>query len=159
LYNHPQAGLYASGNYFGVMGTQSCLFGLSWPFVNDGMLFSNSQISIRDNRDGASSTLFVGERGMAFDLLYGWWCCGSGIALSGEGDNLCSTALGLTKGGTILSSAKQQISDQYHFWSWHPAGAQFLLVDGSARFLSYDIDFTTFQRLGTRAGHDPVAEF
>jgi prepilin-type processing-associated H-X9-DG protein len=27
--------------------------------------------------------------------------------------------------------------DSYHFWSLHPAGANFLFADGSARYLSY----------------------
>ncbi|HUY35304.1 MAG TPA: DUF1559 domain-containing protein [Pirellulales bacterium] len=159
MYVAPVIGKYASGNYYGVMGTRSCLLGLTWPFNNDGMLFSDSRISMRDNRDGSSSTLMVGERGMTLDLLYGWWCCGSGIALSGEGDNLLSTALGLVPGGAISETAAQQYADQYHFWSRHPGGAQFLLVDGSVRFVVYDIDFVTFQRLGTRAGNEPVTEF
>jgi prepilin-type N-terminal cleavage/methylation domain-containing protein/prepilin-type processing-associated H-X9-DG protein len=152
-------GLYASGNYYGVMGTKSCLLGLTYPFTNDGMLFSNSKISMRDNRDGASSTLLVGERGMTLDLLFSWWCCGSGIALSGEGDNLCSTALGLSPGGAISETYAQQFAEQYRFWSRHPGGSQFMLVDGSVRFLVYEIDFATFQRLGTRAGSEPVTEF
>ncbi|HVC92710.1 MAG TPA: DUF1559 domain-containing protein [Pirellulales bacterium] len=159
LYVDPVKGTYASGNYYGVMGTQSCLLGLTWPFDNDGMLFSNSRISVRDNRDGTSSTLMVGERGLTLDLLYSWWCCGSGIALSGEGDNLCSTALGLVRGGDVAETAAQQYADQYHFWSQHPGGVQFLFVDGSVRFLVYEINFDTFQRLGTRAGHEPVADF
>ena len=30
------------------------------------------------------------------------------------------------------------------FGSWHPAGFQVVLADGSVRFLSYDIDLTNF---------------
>ncbi len=46
--------------------------------------------------------------------------------------------------------------DQFHFWSHHPGGANFLFVDGSVRFLAYEVD-AIFPALGTRAGREPVA--
>lgn len=154
----PTWGLFANGNYFGVMGTESGLFNLPASFSNNGMLFSNSRLASGDNRDGASNTMYVGERGMTLDLYFGWWACGSGISLNGEGDNLLSTALGLTTSG-VGAANQQQWTDQFHFWSWHPAGAHFLLGDGSVRMLSYEVDFTTFQRLSTRSGDEPLGEF
>ena len=36
------------------------------------------------------------------------------------------------------------------FHSLHPGGAQFVLVDGSAHFISQDVDLTTFRRLAHR---------
>jgi prepilin-type N-terminal cleavage/methylation domain-containing protein len=154
--NYPPWGNYANGNSYGVMGTQSGLFNLQGSFDDDGMLYSNSRNGIP--LDGASNTLIVGERGMAVDLIYGWWACGSGINLNGEGDNLLSTALGLTLGGLTLSPPDPQFTDQFHFWSWHPGGVQFLSVDGNVRVLSYDIDFQIFQMLATRRGGEAVSE-
>jgi prepilin-type processing-associated H-X9-DG protein len=48
--------------------------------------------------------------------------------------------------------------DQAHFFSLHPGGANFLLVDGSARFVSYSID-SIFPALCTRNGGEPVSEW
>ena len=140
-------GYFAVGNYFGVIGTHRD--------VNDGVLFSDSRTAFRDVKDGTSNTLFVGERGVCEDLLLGWWACGAGAADSsgrptGDGDNLLTTELGLTPGN-------QDIAHWYHFWSYHPGGANFLLVDGSVQFLSYTIEYQTFQALSTRAGGEVVS--
>jgi hypothetical protein len=35
----------------------------------------------------------------------------------------------------------------------------FLLVDGSVRFVSYTIDFTTFQAVSTRSGSEVLKPF
>lgn len=139
-------GYYATGNYFGVIGTEA--------YANDGMLFSNSAIAVRDVLDGTSSTLFVGERGITRELLYGWWACGTGGPTSpypcARGDNLLDTEQGLTPGD-------DDIAHRYHFWSYHPGGAQFLFGDGSSQFLSYTIDYQLFLDLSTRAGGEVVS--
>jgi len=45
------------------------------------------------------------------------------------------------------------------FRSDHIGGAQFVLCDGSVRFLSENIDYATYQRLGSRRDGQPVGEF
>ena len=44
------------------------------------------------------------------------------------------------------------------FKSAHKGGAQFVLCDGSVQFLSENIDYITFQRLGDRRDGEPLAE-
>ncbi|WP_237228423.1 DUF1559 domain-containing protein [Rubinisphaera sp. JC750] len=46
-----------------------------------------------------------------------------------------------------------------NYRSYHDGGAQFLLGDGSVRFISENIDRTTFNELATRAGGEVVGEF
>ena len=58
---------------------------------------------------------------MSNDLYWGWTYCGSGADGSGDGDNLCSTQLGLSRG-------LPEGNDNLHFWSYHPARAMFLLA-------------------------------
>jgi prepilin-type processing-associated H-X9-DG protein len=41
--------------------------------------------------------------------------------------------------------------DLFHFWSWHPGGANFLYADGSVHFLSYTAD-AVLPAMGTRDG-------
>src|SRR5690606_27416925 len=67
-------GIYATTNYFGVIGTTDT--------ANDGMLFNHSVIRANDVLDGLSHTIIVGERPNIFDLILGWWACGSGIPSS-----------------------------------------------------------------------------
>jgi prepilin-type processing-associated H-X9-DG protein len=45
--------------------------------------------------------------------------------------------------------------DLFHFWSWHPGGANFLYADGSVHFLDYGAD-AVLPALGTRAGGEVV---
>ena len=46
-----------------------------------------------------------------------------------------------------------------NFRSHHTGGAQFLLADGSARFVSENIDQVVFNGLGTRSTGEIVGEF
>ncbi|HCS52982.1 DUF1559 domain-containing protein [Rubinisphaera sp.] len=46
-----------------------------------------------------------------------------------------------------------------NYRSYHQGGAQFLLGDGSVRFISENIDLTTYNSLATRAGGEVVGEF
>ena len=44
----------------------------------------------------------------------------------------------------------------WHFWSKHPGGSNFLLVDGSVKFIPYTINRKTLSRQATRAGNDVI---
>ena len=44
------------------------------------------------------------------------------------------------------------------FKSQHPGGAHFVFCDGSVHFLSENINYTTYQRLGDRRDGQPVGE-
>ena len=45
------------------------------------------------------------------------------------------------------------------FKSRHPGGAQFVLCDGSVRFITENIDYMNFQRLGDRRDGEPIEPF
>jgi prepilin-type processing-associated H-X9-DG protein len=44
------------------------------------------------------------------------------------------------------------------FKSQHPGGANFGMADGSSRYLSQDIDYTTYQMLGARADGETLPD-
>jgi prepilin-type processing-associated H-X9-DG protein len=50
----------------------------------------------------------------------------------------------------VTNSIREEC-DLFHFWSWHPGGANFLFADGSVHFLTYGAD-AVLPALGTRAG-------
>ena len=140
---------YATTSYFGVAGTSALAF--------DGVLYDASQVRFADISDGLSNTLFVGERGVSSDLDWGWTICGCGAVTQisptkvrgGPGDSILATELGFFPGDASGLH-------NFHFWSNHPGGGNFALGDGSVRFYSYAIDFTTFKALGTRSGGEAI---
>jgi prepilin-type processing-associated H-X9-DG protein/prepilin-type N-terminal cleavage/methylation domain-containing protein len=147
--------------YLGVNGTKA-------PYVDktgrDGILFHMSRIRFADITDGTSNTLMVGERPPSADLNFGWWFGSDGRDEQGT----CEGTLGaveqfffdivMSRSPFFCPQAKLGLQpgdinnecDATHFWSLHSGGANFLLADGSVRFLTYGIDPTTFLYLCVR---------
>jgi prepilin-type N-terminal cleavage/methylation domain-containing protein len=145
VYNDPFTGLIACGSYLGVMGTTNT--------NRTGILYSNSRTAIRDVIDGASNTLGMGERGIPNDLYWGFHICGFGdVTGLGDGDNVLTTKFGFAPG---LPDGNHNL----HFWSYHAGGGHFQLLDGSVRFISYSINFATFQALSTKSGREVIGEY
>jgi prepilin-type N-terminal cleavage/methylation domain-containing protein/prepilin-type processing-associated H-X9-DG protein len=137
-------------------------------------------VRIGEVTDGLSNTLMVGERPPSTDMLFGWWFAGAGYDNSGTADVVLGGhdfelyATGGFKGSNYNCKARfpdansklglkqgdvNEPCDRSHFWSLHSGGANFLLGDGSVRFLSYSLDDTTFQALCTRNGSEVVGAF
>jgi prepilin-type N-terminal cleavage/methylation domain-containing protein/prepilin-type processing-associated H-X9-DG protein len=151
----------------------------------DGILASNLSVRLTDITDGTSNTLLIGERGSSPSLEYGVWFAGCGQFDGDlpEGDDQRGSGdvvLGVRElnsqhngyentdrcppgpyrflpAGLIRDSsgAINTACDQFHFWSRHPGGANFVLGDGSVRFVMYNVD-NIMAALGTRAGGEAV---
>jgi len=128
--------------------------------TNDGVMFLNSAVTIRDILDGASNTLFTGEKMMSStDLL---WLSGTRSTLRNTG-----TAINETEGDPMFRQRSNGSSTFIldgpdvvgGFGSWHAGGAQFSLGDGSVRFLSQNIELATYQNLGSRKDGVILGEF
>ncbi len=133
-------------------------------------------IKMNQITDGLSNTLMVGERPPSKDLYFGWWFAGFGM----HGDGDCDVVLGISERlesnsfnyrdpqGNLCSqgspdpnsAAAYKLSpgdinnqcDQFHFWSLHQGGSNFLLGDGSVHFLNYSISPIVQRAMATRAG-------
>jgi prepilin-type processing-associated H-X9-DG protein len=114
---------------------------------------------IKDITDGTSKTIAAGEilpRSSAFQWIHGW-------TLS-EGLWFATTApinhptdpdmFGATP--PPGSNWELDFNTAMGFKSRHAGGANFAFADGSVRFLTEDIDYTTYQKLGARADGLPL---
>jgi prepilin-type N-terminal cleavage/methylation domain-containing protein/prepilin-type processing-associated H-X9-DG protein len=169
--------IQAMTNYQGISGLNYT--------TNDGCLASNQPVRIADITDGTSNTLLVGERHNTKNLRYGayWSGCGQfgyglpeGDEQRGSGDvvlgvreinsqhngfpdvDACPAGPYHFQGPNQIRDSTGAINaecDQFHYWSWHPSGANFLYADGSVHFLTYPAD-EVMAAMGTRAGGEVV---
>jgi prepilin-type N-terminal cleavage/methylation domain-containing protein/prepilin-type processing-associated H-X9-DG protein len=142
--------------------------------TNDGILYWNSAVKFLDVTDGTSNTVMVGERPPSYDLVFGWWYAGAGQYDQTRGRNTGSTDVDLGTAEFDMKSTAYQANlncptgpypfgpgtilnpcDQFHFWSLHSGGSNFLLGDGAVRFFTYDAA-PVMSALGTRAGGEPA---
>jgi prepilin-type processing-associated H-X9-DG protein len=120
--------------------------------------------------DGASNTLLVGERPPGHSLDFGWafGCWGQ------DSEGTLDSTLGVNEmnlhtsgvpevdacpsGPYFFSPGRvENPCDQFHYYSLHPGGANFLYADGSVHFLSYGIQNEVMRALATMSGGE-VAE-
>jgi prepilin-type processing-associated H-X9-DG protein len=115
----------------------------------DGVFGIRSRITLDDITDGLSNTLLVGERdGMENRLAANW------VGMSAEADTVSIWAL--------IGNAQYRLMDGFcvagnfpdrTYGSPHLAGANFLMCDGSVRFIAADVAW------GDTLGHEPPATF
>jgi prepilin-type N-terminal cleavage/methylation domain-containing protein/prepilin-type processing-associated H-X9-DG protein len=142
------------------------------PTVISGMFSrSGTPIGINSVSDGTSNTIAVGEvLWLCHDHGTGWWdfnglnTAHASTVVPINTMDTCDRYTGPFR-CTSMTAAQpywersQQWNFSWGFRSKHTGGAHFLLVDGSVRFLSENIDHTNYQRLGGRRDGQPVSEF
>jgi prepilin-type N-terminal cleavage/methylation domain-containing protein/prepilin-type processing-associated H-X9-DG protein len=122
-------------------------------------------LRIRDVTDGTSNTIMMGEvrPDCHSHAPYGWWYSNAmGNAHAGTVTpinefNTCTMAP--KKVSNPACTALSEYNYSWGFKSFHTGGVHFLLVDGSVRFISENIDPHNYQRLGGRADGQVVGEF
>ena len=124
---------------------------LGGPNPANGMMSERQGCRIREVTDGTSNTLMIGEiTGGGPGSYRGWdWLDGNTLDTR-DGINGPYTI----PGGQIDVAAASGVIWQPRitgFASYHPGGCHFALADGSAHFLSEDIDATVLAQLTERA--------
>ena len=119
----------------------------------DGLFFLNSSIRMRDITDGTSNTIGVGECVNNFDEFKDHFYIGS-------------TSIGGWDGApreyseyVASTDVPMNTTNEVAFGSMHVGGAQFLLMDGSVRFLSENMSRTIYSYLGSRADGEVIGDF
>jgi len=133
---------------------------------NNGLLFLNSSVRLRDIADGKAYTVLLGES-LPASALSAWiegsestlrYCGADGIELF---DNRATTRM---QQYSALDPEEESetpagpIAPQ-RFGSVHVGGAHIALSDGSVRFLSMNVDGETLRRLGNRHDGEVITAF
>ena len=144
------------------------------PITGTGVLYPNSRVAIGDVSDGTSATLMIGERSRnladaAWSGVFGshstpvplctkrGWpvksCVGLMFLLMGRTGPSSDIVSGSIPGGNTPNHPGAGADG---FASRHPGGCQFLLCDGSVRFVKETLAPQVFQALATRAGGEII---
>jgi prepilin-type N-terminal cleavage/methylation domain-containing protein/prepilin-type processing-associated H-X9-DG protein len=149
-----------------------------------GAFYRNSRTRIASVTDGLSNTIFVGERSgnhspttwtgavpggrcPAWMATQPYTTPNTSPSQAPVGPNGSAydnadfgEALVLAHcNATHLPSADFPFFDPDVFYSMHPGGANFLLGDGSVRFISSGVNPTTYQALATIAGGEVLSDY
>jgi prepilin-type N-terminal cleavage/methylation domain-containing protein/prepilin-type processing-associated H-X9-DG protein len=131
--------------------------------VKLGQFYVESHVRFAEITDGLSNTLLVGERPPSADLVFGWWFAGAGEDNYGTSDvilgvnELNAYYGGCSPGPYQFGPGKiSNNCDQYHYWSLHSGGANFLLADASVHFFPYGISNDTMRAMATHMGGEVV---
>jgi prepilin-type N-terminal cleavage/methylation domain-containing protein len=151
----------ATTHYLGVTGNE--LNSNDWGQGRNGVMWvgtrtgnaalGNKGTRLTDIPDGTSNTLVVGERPPAADLYWGWWAYtdyDSLLALPNYDWNYsgCTSFLpGYFRPGDVNSNCSTT-----HWWSFHSGGGNWLLSDGSVRFMPYSVGTTILPAMASRDG-------
>ena len=131
---------------------------------DSGVIQMYSEVRLRRIADGASKTLLFGDKWLpeadydtgeapgddaswdhGFDIDCIRWTDRTPISDSAE------AFLPATDNPTPDDAERDQ-NQSTRFGSAHPAGCQFVYVDGSVHTIGYDVDAETFRAVGTRSG-------
>ena len=122
----------------------------------------NVGVLLRDITDGTSNTLMVGERAglekFRNDNTYTHWVGLSHGDQDGSGFQGPLEIVGST-GFHMHTNPAVNFGFKSWFGSRHTGGAQFVLADGSVRFLSENVDIATYKSLSVMADGLALGEF
>jgi len=138
----------------------------------------NHGVRIAQVTDGTANTLMVCEHPPDGAFTYGWWFAAAGQDGSGNIEITLSAnefAANSTDSANPFASsavypangcpfgpyhfgpgAVNNFCDIYHYWSFHPGGANFAFGDCSVRFLNYGVTPIVMMAISTKAGGETV---
>ncbi len=172
---------YSTTSYAGVAGTIECnyygYYGSVQPYCEaiepNGIFGRNYITRIADIRDGTSNTLMVGETSRFLNepvQPFNFWNrCATFIGdIGSDVKPMCfaytvpkinASATGFDPSGvdmtnpfTWFADPRSQLDGEFGFRSFHPGGANFLVGDGTVKFVKSGINILVYQGLGTKAG-------
>jgi prepilin-type N-terminal cleavage/methylation domain-containing protein len=114
--------------------------------TSTGPFYTNSRVRIRDIRDGTSNTLAVGECEVTIrEAAGGGWRPQWAIGYGGANQADAAYPMNAYKVGNV-----------WQYASMHEGGGFFAFCDGQVRFLSENIDMSTYRALSTVANNEII---
>jgi prepilin-type N-terminal cleavage/methylation domain-containing protein/prepilin-type processing-associated H-X9-DG protein len=155
----------ALSNYLAVSGSDAMDCTSSGPPApKNGTFYNNSNIGLRDIRDGSSNTVFASERdtqksktGDGSHLGGNWAGVSAPAAANCNYDYYAAMVSFRQTYGTCNGVGNRD--DRRAPASSHGGGIHILLGDGSVRFLNENVDMNTYQYLAQRADSQTLGEF
>jgi len=106
--------------------------------------------------DGLSNTLMVGERPPAADKGWGWWMYSDSDIILAYPNRETFTISGCNGNEYFRPDVISNPRAACHYWSVHPGGGNWLLGDGSVRFITYSAATTTLVDMSSMNGGEVV---
>lgn len=116
---------------------------------NNGLLFLNSKVTYGEIKDGASNTILIGE--MLPQTGHLGWASGTRSTLRNTSELISLSYRARNRRNAAGMEAEQDEDAVGGFGSLHNGGANVCLADGSARFVSENIDGNVLNWIGNRA--------
>ena len=121
-------------------------------FATQGVLGRDSKVKIADLNDGTSNTLAIGEVSV-------YW---NGVILASDGADWVR-GIGFGNGMASCRNVQNAINTPYNgvyndisFGSQHAGGAQFVMGDGSVRFVKQAVDLVVYKSTASRDGGEAL---
>ncbi len=156
---------YGRSSYVANRGNTNVYGQSSQMTPSPGVFYTNSKTRIRDITDGTSNTFAIGE---VSDLQFtnvdssSVWESGGvwgGLGIHKTDDLVARTTYATRPINRSSAGLAPSTNDSDGFGSMHEGGCHFLLCDGAVRFVSENVDITTYGRLGDRADGFVLGEY
>jgi hypothetical protein len=108
--------------------------------------------------DGLSNSVVVGERPTDRGRDWGWWLYSDGDTLLGHPNRLAAYWGGSCVPGYFKPDIFGSTCSTAHYWSFHTGGGNWLIGDGSVRFVRYAAATTTLVQMASIDGGEVVQE-
>jgi prepilin-type N-terminal cleavage/methylation domain-containing protein/prepilin-type processing-associated H-X9-DG protein len=118
-------------------------------------------VKLSEITDGTSNTMLAGEQLMRVTRWNAWTHANQSVGSTAVPLNYLAPGVAITSSGSIDvrtgASNRDAWTNWYSFRSQHPGGGNFLMADGSVKFIKNSINMPVYQALSTRGMGEVVS--